>query len=149
MGSWGRLSGEVNDSTGLAAGLARDPAEYVSFQIPNTLSISQGFGFTLFLNKSTIYHTLVREDPSMNSIITADELKTKGISIIDHLTETRDEMLITVQGKEKYVIMKIEKYNRLRELELKSAVEEARADYNAGRTHPDSIEAHLQRLKDV
>ncbi|MCK5519807.1 MAG: type II toxin-antitoxin system Phd/YefM family antitoxin [Candidatus Marinimicrobia bacterium] len=82
----------------------------------------------------------------MNTHITANELKTKGISYLDELTVEQDEMLVTVHGKEKYVILTVKKYNELRELELEAAVNESRADYKAGRVHDDSVSEHIDRI---
>jgi len=38
-------------------------------------------------------------------IITANQLKTKGISVIESKLTDKKELIITVRGKEKYVIM--------------------------------------------
>jgi hypothetical protein len=53
-----------------------------------------------------------------------------------------------VRGKERYVVMAIETYNRLRELELAAAVAEAKADYAAWRYNTGSVEDHIKRITD-
>ena len=46
----------------------------------------------------------------MNTI-TANQLKVKGISAIEANLETSHELVITVRGKEKFVVMDMEHYN--------------------------------------
>ena len=50
------------------------------------------------------------------SSVTANELKTKGISAVESRLENDDEVLISVHGKDRYVVMTLEKYDRLREI---------------------------------
>jgi prevent-host-death family protein len=83
----------------------------------------------------------------MNAI-TANELKTRGISVVEGLLETMEEVIISVRGVDKYVVMDLEKYARFRESELDMAVKEARADYEAGRTTTESINDHMKRVVD-
>lgn len=80
--------------------------------------------------------------------LTANDLKTRGISAVEEGLEQNDEVLISVRGKERYVVMAIETYNRLRELELAAAVAEAKADYAAGRYNTESVEDHIKRITD-
>ena len=81
------------------------------------------------------------------STITAAEIKRKGVSALGDLIADEGEAVITVRGKEKYVVMTMDAYNHLREAELVQAVHEAREDYEAGRIADDTVEAHIQRLK--
>lgn len=82
------------------------------------------------------------------NIITANELKTKGVvSIDDHLQGER-EAIITVRGKKRFVVMDIEHYQYLRECELEAALLEARNDLESGNFIVETVEQHLQRLKD-
>jgi len=83
----------------------------------------------------------------MNSI-TANELKTRGVSAVEDRLKTEEEVIITVRGADKYVVMSLEKYTRLREIELEMAVAEARADYEAGRVIKENIDEHLKRVTD-
>ena len=62
--------------------------------------------------------------------------------------EAGEEIVISVRGKDRYVVMSLEKYDQIRELELESALREARADYDAGRTVTESVEDHLRRVTD-
>ena len=81
--------------------------------------------------------------------ITANELKTRGISIVEERMADDDEVVISVRGKDRFVVMKLEKYARLREQELDLAVKEARADYDAGRLVAESVEEHMKRISDA
>lgn len=81
--------------------------------------------------------------------VTANELKTKGISAVEDRLKTDDEVIITVRGQDKFVVMSLEKYSRLRECELDSAVQEARADYAAGRVITESVDDHIKRVSDA
>lgn len=82
------------------------------------------------------------------STVTANELKTRGVSAVEEGLEQDEEVLISVRGQSRYVVMDIEKYNRLRELELAAAVAEARADYAAGRYTTETVADHIQRVRD-
>lgn len=85
----------------------------------------------------------------MNNIITANQLKTKGVSIIDEVTEGKSEAIISVRGKEKYVVLPIDEYNNLREYELEVAINDSVNDIKAGRVYDDSIEEHIKRISGV
>jgi hypothetical protein len=62
--------------------------------------------------------------------------------------ETEEEVIISVRGVAKYVLMGLEKYARLRESELDMAIKEARADYEAGRVVTESVDDHMTRVTD-
>ena len=81
----------------------------------------------------------------MNSI-TANELKTKGVSVVESALQSDDEAIITVRGKDKYVIIDMNKYNKLRDYELEIALLEARADVAKGRVLRESVAAHMKRI---
>ena len=81
--------------------------------------------------------------------VTANELKTKGVSVVEERLKTEDEIIISVRGQDKYVVMSLEKYSRLREYELDLAVQEAKADYEAGRVITESIDEHMKRVTDA
>ena len=81
------------------------------------------------------------------STISAIELKRRGVSALEPLLAENGEVVITVRGKSRYVVITIEAYARFREDELGEAVREARADYAAGRIADKSVAAHLKRLE--
>lgn len=81
----------------------------------------------------------------MNSV-TANQLKTKGISVIQSNLIDDNELVITVRGKEKFVVMDMQHYNYLRECELETALNETKADYQAGKFVTESVENHIKRV---
>ena len=85
----------------------------------------------------------------MTGQITANDLKVRGITAIDELVLDSNEVVITVRGRQKYVILPIEEYNQLREFELDAAIQEAQKEYKEGKCYPGSIEEHLKRVQHV
>ena len=49
----------------------------------------------------------------MVNIITANELKVKGVSALDKITSAQDETIISVRGKNKYIVLSIDEYRHL------------------------------------
>lgn len=82
----------------------------------------------------------------MENVVTANELKTKGISRIDEITANGDDAIISVRGKQRYVVLTVEQYNYLRECELEAAVVETHRDLERGDVVQESVEAHIQRI---
>ncbi len=78
--------------------------------------------------------------------ITANELKTKGVSVIKSHLGDNDELIITVRGKESYVVMDMEHYNYLRECELEAALLQAKADVESGDYVVESVNDHINRI---
>ena len=79
-------------------------------------------------------------------MITANDLKTKGVACLEESLTHQPEAIITVRGKECFVVMKIEHYNYLREMELEAALYEAQQDVVAGRFSKDSVDQHVAEL---
>ena len=82
----------------------------------------------------------------MAQVITANELKTKGVSILNEETSEGNEVIVTVRGKNKYVVLPIEKYNYLRECELETALLETKRDIKEGKFVKESVEKHVKRI---
>ncbi len=80
--------------------------------------------------------------------LAANDLKTKGISAVEARLKTDEEVVISVRGQDRYVIMDLEKYNKLREYELAMALQEAKADVAAGRFVTESVVDHMRRISD-
>ena len=80
------------------------------------------------------------------SSISANDLKTKGIAAIENALSTAPEAMVSVRGKDKFVVMELSHYHYLRECELDAALAETRTDLAAGRMVQESPEAHLARL---
>ncbi len=83
------------------------------------------------------------------SNLTANDLKTKGVSAIEAALAERPEAIVSVRGKDRFVVMDIAQYNYLRECELEAALAETRADIAAGRVVKDSAAAHVKRVKKI
>jgi hypothetical protein len=78
--------------------------------------------------------------------ISANELKTRGVAAIASSLNRAKEAIITVRGKERYVVMDMAHYNHLRECELEAALNQARADVVAGRFVTESVDDHIGRV---
>ncbi len=83
------------------------------------------------------------------STITANELKTRGVASIDAALKEQDEVTISVRGRERYVVMDMEAYNRLRVCELDAALYQARREIAEGQGIEESVDEHLLRLQTI
>lgn len=83
------------------------------------------------------------------SYLTANDLKTKGVAAIEAMLEQHSEAIVSVRGKECFVVMDIAQYHYLRECELEAALAETRADLAAGRFVQESPEEHVARVKSL
>jgi PHD/YefM family antitoxin component YafN of YafNO toxin-antitoxin module len=79
-------------------------------------------------------------------MLAANDLKVKGVKAIEEEMEHFDEVGITVRGKVKFVVMKVEKFDKLREYELDKALAEARQDIKEGRFVSETLDEHIKRL---
>jgi hypothetical protein len=78
--------------------------------------------------------------------ISANHLKTQGVSAITEALAEAPEATVSVRGKDRFVVMDIEHYRYLRECELSAALAESQADLAAGRFVKESVDAHMKRL---
>ena len=78
--------------------------------------------------------------------ISANDLKTRGVTAVEQVLAEYSEAIVSVRGKERFVILDMDQYQHLRECELEVALAEARADVAAGKVIRESPEAHLARL---
>lgn len=79
-------------------------------------------------------------------IITANELKRKGISCVSRFLGKCENVFVSVRGKRKYVILKVEDYEKLRELELEHAIREAEKDLKERKYVVETADDHFKRL---
>lgn len=79
--------------------------------------------------------------------ITANDLKSRGVSVLEAALENQDEAVISVRGQPRFVVMDIEHYERLREAEIHSAWQEARAAISQGDYVEATAEEHIARLR--
>ncbi|MCX5810139.1 MAG: hypothetical protein NTX36_12360 [Proteobacteria bacterium] len=82
----------------------------------------------------------------MGTIISANELKTKGVAALDKATGSGEEAIISVRGKNRFVVLPIEQYNYLREYELEAALREAKDDLTKGKFKKETVEKHVKRI---
>lgn len=80
--------------------------------------------------------------------ISANELKTKGVSALESILSHEEEAVITVRGKQKYVVVDIKKYSKMREYELEIALLEAKANVEQGKVKKESVAEHMKRVTD-
>lgn len=85
----------------------------------------------------------------MNNTITAQELKTQGASLLTKRAKKNSETFITVRGERRFAVLTMDQYNYLRECELEAALKESEADLAAGKFVVQSLEEHLNDLKNV
>lgn len=79
-------------------------------------------------------------------VITANDLKVKGVPVLDEAVNEYGEAIITVRGQARYVVLSMEAYDRLRELELDAALADTKRDLEAGRVHRESVTDHIKRI---
>lgn len=85
----------------------------------------------------------------MNNTLTAQELKMKGATILQKRLKKADELVITVRGKESYVVLSMKQYEYLRQCELEQALAESQEDLKHGRYTDMSVKKHIKLLKHV
>jgi len=79
-------------------------------------------------------------------VIPANDLKIKGVSVIESMLEKIDEVLISIRGKNKFVVVDIERYNYLRECELETALKESKKERANGKSRILTSEEHFKEL---
>lgn len=81
------------------------------------------------------------------STISANELKIRGVAAIEAALSEQPEAIVSVRGKDRFVVMDLAHYHYLRECELEAALAQTRADLAAGHSVEESPEAHLDRVE--
>ncbi len=80
-------------------------------------------------------------------VITANEIKRRGVSYLLRLIKKNtEEVLISLRGKTQLVVLPLEEYERLKELELMSAVNEVMKEYSRGDFTEETAEEHIKKL---
>jgi hypothetical protein len=79
-------------------------------------------------------------------IINANEVKTKGVSMFDGLLEKFDELIINVRGKNKYVVLDIQRYKELRANELDLAYINTKKEIKNGDFKTQDATQHIEEL---
>ena len=81
-------------------------------------------------------------------LVTANEVKKKGVSLFGKILEKSDEIIINVRGKNRYVVIDIERYNEFRQNELELAYLKVKKDIEEGRYKVQSASEHIKELAD-
>jgi predicted RNA-binding protein Jag len=81
-------------------------------------------------------------------VINANDVKIKGVSLFAQILEKFDEIIINVRGKNRYVVMDIERYRELRAIELDSLYEKAIKEVKEGK-YITNIDEHLREIREV
>jgi len=79
-------------------------------------------------------------------VINANDVNIKGVSLFAQILEKFDEIIINVRGKNRYVVMNIERYRELRAIELDSLYEKAMREVKEGNFKVMTAEEHLREL---
>jgi len=80
--------------------------------------------------------------------VTANEVKTKGVSIFDYMFERFNEVVINVRGQNKYCVIPFEEYEDYRAYKLDLAHKEVMQDIEDGKYHTD-INRHFQEIEEA
>ena len=78
--------------------------------------------------------------------LNANDLKTRGVVAIESALKQSTEAIVSVRGKERFVVMDLAHYQHLRECELEAALAQAKADVASGRAIKESAKDHVARL---
>jgi len=78
--------------------------------------------------------------------ISANEVKTKGVSLFSNLLEKFDELIINVRGKDKFVVIDIERYKELRANELDLAYIQTKQDIEEGHYKIHTAKEHIENV---
>ena len=79
-------------------------------------------------------------------MITANEIKTRGVKAIEDGLNKDDRLSISVRGRIKYVVLKAEDYESLRLAEMEMAYQQTVKDIEKGKYKVESAEQHMDRL---
>ncbi len=79
--------------------------------------------------------------------VTANELKRNGVSCVHEAVAEYGEAVISVRGKNKYVILDTETYQHLRECEILAALAETKEAIAKGDFVEETAEEHIARIR--
>lgn len=82
-------------------------------------------------------------------IVTANDVKQKGVGIFDPLLASAQEVFINVRGKDKYVVVDIERYRELRAIELDIAYQNALDDIKNANYKKLTAAEHIEELENA
>ena len=80
--------------------------------------------------------------------ITANEVKTKGVSIFEQMFEQFSEIIINVRGKNKYCVLPFSEYEEFRAYKLDKAYKEVLQDIEKNKYNSD-INKHFEAIEEA
>lgn len=80
--------------------------------------------------------------------VSINELTKKCVSAIEGNFDDSDQLMITVNEDEHFVLMRLEHYNYLRECELQVARFQAKEDLKTGDFVMENVDDHIKRITD-
>ena len=80
------------------------------------------------------------------NVIPANDLKTKGVTVLQKALEDETEVGISIRGQERLVVIDKAHYDYLRECEIIAALAETREDLVNGKFFIESIGEHIKRI---
>ena len=105
---------------------------------------------TVFLPKSSKFATYrsksCYEEFAM-SRISENDLKTRGVTAIENALRETTEAIVSVRGKDTYVVMSLDQYSHLRTCELEAALHETRKVLAEGGFITESPAEPLKRIE--
>lgn len=81
------------------------------------------------------------------STLTANDLKTRGVTAIEESLAQRPEAVISVRGRDRFVVMEMAQYQYLRECELEAALVQTQAEVAAGHYVVETAQEHVARMQ--
>lgn len=79
--------------------------------------------------------------------LTANDLKTHGISALETALQEEGEAVISVRGKPRFVVLDIARFERLRDAEIFAAWQEAHAAESRGESIIETAGEHIAHLQ--
>jgi len=83
----------------------------------------------------------------MENILSMNDLKRTGLSRIKNMFKNEPEIIVQDRGKDAFVLIDIEYYSYLRELELEMAVIQARKEITEGK-YTTGVKEHIKELEE-
>jgi hypothetical protein len=105
--------------------------------------------------KRCLQHILTKKESNLKSSANNDFVKLshqnldRSISILESMLEKLDEVLISIRGINRFVVVDIKRYNYLRECELEKALRDAQDDIKNGRSRVLSSGEHFKEIDDA
>ncbi len=81
-------------------------------------------------------------------MVRASDVKKRGVKIFDEELKKSDKVIINVRGKNKYVVVDMDRYEELVENELDRIYDTIVKEIEEGKYHT-SLEKHIEKIENV